>query len=395
MTCGFPPSEQAPQPLFHALKAIYASCRALSLTPDPWPLQFSDHPSLSSSNHALHAPHHPSLSPWGPCCAMRSKGAQLSALEPLLNTVYTGCLRTPPPGSSPRPPDLCLQPSTRPLTVVQSPHTQHTQLLSPPPPYTHLKAAPPPQPGSLLPGERIICWDAQACSQESARPPERLHDSLIIHLRDLTFSGSLTTTLPSTPSASSPAHAPIISSLSHSNRSSSLFYIQQHKVHLLETVALTVRRWKSVPDAPSARRRHCGARASGQSPDAPTASQEDTPPLSPSHTPAFCHKPHSPCSARRLSSQDTFSVWTAPQSSQGTSRKSVSQVRARALGQSGTVRAQQSWPPLGCVRNPPKVPHLPLLDGSISKAEDTPYLSLYPTCQVHPLAMRRHRKSVR
>ena len=93
----------------------------------------------------------------GTPAVLRSKGAQLSALVPLLNTVYTGCLRTPPPGSSPRPPDLCLQPSTRRLTVVQSPHTQHTQLLSPPPPYTHLKAAAPPQPGSLLPGERIIC----------------------------------------------------------------------------------------------------------------------------------------------------------------------------------------------------------------------------------------------
>lgn len=156
-----------------------------------------------------------------------------------------------------------------------------------------------------------------------------------------------------------------------------------------------IRRGESAPGARAARRRHRGAGASAQSPGAPAASQEDAPPLPPSHTPAFCHKPHSSCSARRLSSQDTFSVWTAPQSSQGTSRKSVSRVRARALGQSGTVRAQQSWPPLGCLRNPPKVPHLPLLDGSVSRAEDTPYLSLYPTCQVHPLAMRRHRKSVR
>ena len=111
--------------------------------------------------------------------------------------------------------------------------------------------------------------------------------------------------------------------------------------------------------------------------------------------PAFCHKPHSSCSARRLSSQDTFSVWTAPQSSPGTSRKSARRVRMRALGQSGSVRAQQSRPPFGCARKPRKVPHLPLLDGSVSPAEDTPYLSLYLTCQVHHLATRRHRQSVR
>lgn len=69
--------------------------------------------------------------------------------------------------------------------------------------------------------------------------------------------------------------------------------------------------------------------------------------------------------------------------------------RMSTLGQSGSVRAQQSRPPFGCARNPRKVPHFPLLDGSISPAEDTPYLSLYLTCQVHHLAMRRHRQSVR
>ena len=357
------------------------------LTPTTlWPpksLQLQPRPSCSKP---------PLTASSGPsCCAVRFKCAQLSTPMSPLNTVYTDCLCTPPPGISPRPPDLCLQPPARPLTGVQSPHIQHTQLLSPPHPYSHLKAAPPPQPGSLLPGEPIICLDAQACSQESPRPPERLHDSLIIHLTDPIFSGSLKTTLPSTPSASSPAHAPIISCLSQSNKSSGLFYIQQHKVHSPEMVVQTVQRWKPVPDVPSTRGRHCGARASGQSPDAPTGSQEGAPPLPPGNMPAFCHKPHSSCSARRLSSQDTFSVWTAPQSSQGTSRKNASRVRTRALGQSGSVRAQQSRPPFGCARKPRKVPHLPLLDGSVSPAEDTPYLSLYLTCQVHHLAMRRHK----
>ena len=44
-------------------------------------------------------------------------------------------------------------------------------------------------------------------------------------------------------------------------------------------------------------------------------------------------------------------------------------VRGRALGQSSAVRAQQSRPPFGCVRHPCEGPHLPLLDGGVSTAE--------------------------